>query len=316
MSLEPARIRRCANRCDFCFVDGLPDGPARRALHPGRRLPALLPLRQLRHADQPQAEGRRADHRVPALAALRLGARHRPHRPPLSAAQSHRARDHPAAARVRGPRDRVPHPDRDVARGERRARCCGRRSRELYEFGPAIIGCSVVPVGLTEFSKHHLVREPTAEECRAAIALVDERAADRAGRAGHPLGLRRGRAVRARGRRAAAGRDLRRLRSGRERGGRGALAAARGSRAARSELQGWAGTPHRRRHRHRDGPAHADGARAAGPGHGRHVRADPGREHALRPVGHDRRTAPGHRAAAGAAAAGAISTSCCCPASR
>ena len=26
VSLEPARIRRCANRCDFCFVDGLPDG--------------------------------------------------------------------------------------------------------------------------------------------------------------------------------------------------------------------------------------------------------------------------------------------------
>src|SRR3989442_10063604 len=26
VSLEPVRIRRCANRCDFCFVDGLPDG--------------------------------------------------------------------------------------------------------------------------------------------------------------------------------------------------------------------------------------------------------------------------------------------------
>src|SRR5919112_1173682 len=26
VSLEPPRIRRCANRCDFCFVDGLPDG--------------------------------------------------------------------------------------------------------------------------------------------------------------------------------------------------------------------------------------------------------------------------------------------------
>ena len=26
VSLEPPRIRRCANRCDFCFVDGLPEG--------------------------------------------------------------------------------------------------------------------------------------------------------------------------------------------------------------------------------------------------------------------------------------------------
>jgi NifB/MoaA-like Fe-S oxidoreductase len=48
---------------------------------------------------------------------------------------------------------------------------------DLYDFGPAILGCSVVPVGLTEYSKHHLVREPTAEECRAAIALIDERSA-------------------------------------------------------------------------------------------------------------------------------------------
>jgi len=47
---------------------------------------------------------------------------------------------------------------------------------ELYQFGPAIIGCSVVPVGLTEYSKHHLVREPTSEECRAAIELIEERA--------------------------------------------------------------------------------------------------------------------------------------------
>ena len=26
VGLEPPRIRRCANRCDFCFVDGLPEG--------------------------------------------------------------------------------------------------------------------------------------------------------------------------------------------------------------------------------------------------------------------------------------------------
>ena len=48
---------------------------------------------------------------------------------------------------------------------------------ELYAFGPAVLGCSVVPVGLTEFSKHHLVREPTREECRAAITRIEQRAA-------------------------------------------------------------------------------------------------------------------------------------------
>ncbi|HEX6644935.1 MAG TPA: DUF512 domain-containing protein, partial [Gemmatimonadales bacterium] len=48
---------------------------------------------------------------------------------------------------------------------------------DLYALGDAVGGCSVVPVGLTEFSKHHLVREPTAAECRAAIGLIDAQAA-------------------------------------------------------------------------------------------------------------------------------------------
>ena len=33
----------------------------------------------------------------------------------------------------------------------------------------------MVPVGLTEFSKHHLCREPTAEECRAAVRETESR---------------------------------------------------------------------------------------------------------------------------------------------
>jgi NifB/MoaA-like Fe-S oxidoreductase len=51
----------------------------------------------------------------------------------------------------------------------------------LWEFGPPVLSVSVVPVGLTEYSKHHLVREPREAECRAAIAQV-EAAASRAWR--------------------------------------------------------------------------------------------------------------------------------------
>src|SRR5918912_3229441 len=32
IQLEPPRIRRCANRCEFCFIDGLPPG-LRRSLY-------------------------------------------------------------------------------------------------------------------------------------------------------------------------------------------------------------------------------------------------------------------------------------------
>ena len=82
--LEAPRIRRCANRCDFCFVDGNPAG-LRPALYIRRRLPALLPLRQLRDPDQPQAVGRGAHRGVPVVAAVRLGSRHEPRRAPLAA---------------------------------------------------------------------------------------------------------------------------------------------------------------------------------------------------------------------------------------
>ncbi|MEZ4456319.1 MAG: hypothetical protein R2882_07190 [Gemmatimonadales bacterium] len=43
---------------------------------------------------------------------------------------------------------------------------CSTGPCEIYEFGPAVLSVSVVPVGLTEYSKHSLCREPTAEECR------------------------------------------------------------------------------------------------------------------------------------------------------
>jgi NifB/MoaA-like Fe-S oxidoreductase len=47
---------------------------------------------------------------------------------------------------------------------------------DLYAIGPGILSVSVVPVALTEFSKHQLVREPTQEECGAALRTVDRMA--------------------------------------------------------------------------------------------------------------------------------------------
>jgi NifB/MoaA-like Fe-S oxidoreductase len=119
VSLEPARIRRCANRCDFCFVDGLPDG-LRDVLYI-RDDDYRLSFRYGNFATLTNLKQKDVDRIiVPAVAAVRLGARHRPRRPPLPAPQSDRARDHPAAAAVRGPRHRVPHPGGALARRQRR----------------------------------------------------------------------------------------------------------------------------------------------------------------------------------------------------
>lgn len=176
VALEATRIRRCANRCDFCFVDGLPDGlrdvlyirddDYRLSFRYGNFATLtnlkqkdveriieyrLSPLYVSVHATDPTV--RRYLLRNPTAPEII---------PQLRGFAEHGIEFHTQVVLSPGVNDG------EVLR---------QTLRELYEFGPAIIGCSVVPVGLTEFSKHHLVREPTTEECRAAIALVEERSA-------------------------------------------------------------------------------------------------------------------------------------------
>ncbi len=176
VSLEAARIRRCANRCDFCFVDGLPDGlrdvlyirddDYRLSFRYGNFATLtnlkqkdveriieyrLSPLYVSVHATDPTV--RRYLLRNPTAPEIL---------PQLRGFAEHGIEFHTQVVMSPGVNDG------EVLR---------QTLRELYQFGPAIIGCSVVPVGLTEYSKHHLVREPTTEECRAAVALIEERAA-------------------------------------------------------------------------------------------------------------------------------------------
>ncbi|HEY3013244.1 MAG TPA: DUF512 domain-containing protein [Gemmatimonadales bacterium] len=176
VNLDPPRIRRCANRCDFCFVDGLPDG-LRDVLyirdddyrlsfrygnfatltnlkpHDIQRIIEyrLSPLYVSVHATDPTI--RRYLLRNPTAPEIL---------PQLRTFADHGIEFHTQIVMSPGVND-GPVLRQTLA--------------ELYDFGPAILGCSVVPVGLTEYSKHHLVREPTAAECRAAIALVEARAA-------------------------------------------------------------------------------------------------------------------------------------------
>jgi putative radical SAM enzyme (TIGR03279 family) len=176
VSLEPVRIRRCANRCDFCFVDGLPDG-LREVLyirdddyrlsfrfgnfatltnlkpHDTKRIIEyrLSPLYVSVHATDPTI--RRYLLRNPTAPEILPQLRH---------FADHGIQFHTQVVLSPGVNDGV------VLR---------QTLADLFGFGPAILTCSVVPVGLTEFSKHHLVREPTTEECRAAVRLVEEQAA-------------------------------------------------------------------------------------------------------------------------------------------
>jgi putative radical SAM enzyme (TIGR03279 family) len=176
LSLEPVRIRRCANRCDFCFVDGLPDG-LRDVLYI-RDDDYRLSFRYGNFATltnlKPRDEERIIEYRLSPLyvsvhatdPTVRRYLLRNPTAPDIIP-QLRRFAEHGIEF----------HTQVVMSPGVNDGEVLRQTLRELYQFGPPILGCSVVPVGLTEFSKHHLVREPTAEECRAAIALVEERSA-------------------------------------------------------------------------------------------------------------------------------------------
>jgi putative radical SAM enzyme (TIGR03279 family) len=178
VAVEPPRIRRCANRCDFCFVDGNPTG-LREVLnirdddyrlsfrygnfatltnlkdHDTARIIEyrLSPLYVSVHASDPQ---------------IRRWVLRNPQAPDVMAQMRHFA-DHGIEL----------HTQIVMAPGMNDGAVLTETLDALWGFGPKILTVSVVPVGLTEFSKHHLVGEPDRDQCRDAVERV-ERAIQRA----------------------------------------------------------------------------------------------------------------------------------------
>jgi len=172
VTLEPPRIRRCANHCDFCFVDGNPEGlraplyirddDYRLSFRYGNFATLtnlkpwdveriveyrLAPLYVSVHATEPTI--RRWLLRNPTAPDII---------PQLERFAARGITFHTQVVLVPGVND-----------GAQLTRTLG----DLYAVGRAILSVSVVPVALTEFSKRQLVREPTAAECRAALTTVD-----------------------------------------------------------------------------------------------------------------------------------------------
>ena len=176
VTLEAPRIRRCANHCDFCFVDGNPQG-RRQALYIrdddyrlSFRYGNFATLTNLKPWD------------LERIVAYRLS--------PLYV--SVHATD-PVVRRwlLRNPEapDVIPqlrwfaergisfHTQVVMVPGVNDGAQLVRTLSDLYGLGESVLSVSVVPVALTEFSKHALVRQPTRDECRAALAVVDDFAA-------------------------------------------------------------------------------------------------------------------------------------------
>ena len=185
VAVEPPRIKRCANRCDFCFVEGNPEG-VRQVLyirdddyrlsfrygnfatltnlkqHDVDRIIRyrLSPLYVSVHATDPQV--RRWVLRNPQAAEILPQLRH---------FADHGIEFHTQIVMSPGVNDGA------VLR---------QTLDDLWNFGPPVLSVSVVPVGLTEFSKHHLVREPDEAECRAAVIEVERVSARAMAERGEP----------------------------------------------------------------------------------------------------------------------------------
>ena len=176
VSLEPPRIRRCANHCDFCFVDGNPQG-MRQALYI-RDDDYRLSFRYGNFATltnlKPWDLERIVEYRLSPLyvsvhatdPVVRRWLLRNPEAPDVMPQLSWFAERgiafHAQVVLVPGIND-----------GPQLVRTLS----DLYGLGSAALSVSVVPVALTEFSKHALVRQPARGECRAALATVDEFAA-------------------------------------------------------------------------------------------------------------------------------------------
>src|SRR5438046_4407841 len=171
VTLEPPRIRRCANHCDFCFVDGNPQG-MRQALYI-RDDDYRLSFRYGNFATltnlKPWDVARIVEYRLSPLyvsvhatdPTVRRWLLRNPEAPEivsqLRALAGQGIKFHTQVVLVPGANDGAE---------------LVRTLTDLFELGESILSVSVVPVALTEYSKRDVVGELAPEECRAALTLV------------------------------------------------------------------------------------------------------------------------------------------------
>jgi putative radical SAM enzyme (TIGR03279 family) len=172
VTVEPPRIRRCANRCDFCFVDGLPQG-LRETLYirdDDYRLSFkygnFATLTNLKPRDIQRIIEYRLSPLYVSVHATDPVIRRWLLRNPL-------APDVLEQLRLFASHGLQFHTQIVMSPGVNDGEVLERTLSDLYGLDGPVLNVSVVPVGLTEYSKHSLVREPSQAECRAALVRIE-----------------------------------------------------------------------------------------------------------------------------------------------
>jgi putative radical SAM enzyme (TIGR03279 family) len=182
VTLEPPKIRRCANRCDFCFVDGNPEG-ARRTLfirdddyRLSFRHGNFATLSNLRERDVRRILEYRLSPLYVSVHATDPEVRRRLLRNPKAPAILEQL-----AMFAEGGIQF--HTQIVVVPGVNDGAVLERSLEDLWAMGDDVLSVSVVPVALTAYSRHDLVRQPTRAEAAADVTTVERwQARARAGR--------------------------------------------------------------------------------------------------------------------------------------
>ena len=171
IELEPPSIRRCGNRCDFCFVDGLPEG-LRDTLYVrdddyrlSFRHGNFATLTNLKSFDVHRILEYRLSPLYVSVHATDPVMRRRLLRNP-------RAPDIIEQLSMFAAGGIVFHTQIVLQPGVNDGEILKKSLSDLNALGDAVLSVSVVPIGLTEFSKHQLARSPTRDECRDIVDLV------------------------------------------------------------------------------------------------------------------------------------------------
>jgi putative radical SAM enzyme (TIGR03279 family) len=178
VTLEPPRVRRCANHCDFCFVDGLPEG-LRDTLYVrdddyrlSFRYGNFATLTNLKPRDVARILEYRLSPLYVSVHATDPVIRRRLLRNPRAPDVLAQLREF-AAGGIRFHTQIVLQP------GVNDGVVLERSLQDLYALGDCVLTAAVVPVGLTAVNGVGPAREPSRAECAGAVRVL-ERIAERA----------------------------------------------------------------------------------------------------------------------------------------
>lgn len=170
LELEPPTVRRCANKCEFCFVEGLPKARLRKSLYirdDDYRLSFaygnFATLSNLKERDV----ARIIEYRLSPLYVSVHATNHEARKKLLN---NPRVPDIVAQLRHLVAHGIQFHAQMVVVPGLNDAEVLEESLRDLWSFGDAVLTAAVVPVGLTQFS--HLYTGRTMDPATAGSLLA------------------------------------------------------------------------------------------------------------------------------------------------